>query len=79
MTEENKPGEAGGVTNPGADMSRFSTLSPVGSLDEAWKEGMAVEVANGPRGAIIRGLSGGFITSVTVFSAPRELFLSVKV
>lgn len=74
---ENRPGEAGGVTIPGEGVRRLSSLSPLGSIDEAWKEVMVVVVAKGPRGATIRGFSGGFIISVVGLSEPRDLPLPV--
>lgn len=73
ICEENRPGEAGGVTMPGEGVRRLSSLSLLGSVGEAWNEAMVLVVANGPRGATIRGLSGGFIISVAALSGPRDL------
>lgn len=74
---ENKPGEAGGVTMPGEGVRRLSSLSPPGSDDVAWEEAVLVVVASGPRGATIRGLSGGFIISVVALSGPHDLLFPV--
>lgn len=74
---ENSPGEAGGVTMPGEGVRRVSSLSPMGSVDEAWKEVMVVVVAKGPRGATMRGFSGGFIINVLGLSEPRVLPLPI--